>query len=442
MTFGSNGATAAVFNLMPDSDPPDPTDPFPGLVKAVSYFFEVCAYRAVPPDYGLYSGRCRSSTVRAVDVSGPPVSLVKNPLVYQALAIGLTWAAPSDTGAGSSFPEPAVLQYEVQLSADSEFTSVYTNRTTTTVSAVLASLPKGATFYCRVRAVTVAGRGNFSSVIGPLTVQGLSTAPRDLALISGRDSSGLFVSASWNLPSDTGDLTNLEVPVTSYAIDFSNHSDFSFGVVSFTTSTNQFDSRFTGTSQASQTMKTLVQTNQGNLLYCRVSARTVYGLGAVSNTASRTIVAAPGAPTQAVMRVSGPLQLNLSWVPPADKGAGVGKTYPLTQYLIYVYQGPSSTSPYDSVTVDGSATFVILSSFQSSSLSRGSLYSASVWSVNDVGQSSTASAAQQTAVGLSSAPEQVILCSYETGSSCSLTSSAGGSVSASGFAPAGPLSLW
>jgi hypothetical protein len=74
------------------------------------------------------------------------------------------------------------------------------NKTTTTVSAVLASLPKGATFYCRVRAVTVAGRGNFSSVIGPLTVQGLSTAPRDLALISGRDSSGLFVSASWNLP--------------------------------------------------------------------------------------------------------------------------------------------------------------------------------------------------------------------------------------------------
>ena len=438
------GSDAAVFSLMDQSsepsDDPDPSDPFPGLIKGNLYTVTVCAYKSLPPNFQIAVGKCKSATTFAADISSPPLSLGTTPYFFQPLAVGLSWATPIDTGLGS-VSTLAVLRYEVQLSTDPGFLSVMQNTTVMTTSAVISGQKRGATIYSRVRAVTLAGPGNFSSVCGPVTVCGLSAEPSNLSMVTGKDSSGLYVSATWSVPSDTGDLSNLAVLVASYAVDFSNSSDFSSGTVSFVTSSPQFDSRYS--SPNTPTLRLLIQANQGNLIYCRVSARTVYGLGSASGTVSRTIAAPPGPPALLAFSASGPLRLNLSWAPPADKGAGVGKSYPLVQYRITLSRG-SAIGPavYDTVLVPPEATNAVFSSFQGSPLARGVVYTASIWSVNDVGASASASVAQQAAVGLSSAPAQVVLCAYDGGSSCSIGSGIVGSAGSSALGAAGPSSLW
>jgi hypothetical protein len=410
------------------------TDPFPTLVKGKTYSFELCSFSIVLSSCSV-GGKCNKLlSLIAADVPGPPLALERSSNFYQALTIGLKWTNPADT---ISIP---ILRYEIEASNISDFSSFVQSANSSIAEVAISAPMKGTQYYCRVRAVTAVGRGMFSAIYGPIVSNSTPSSPSMLTLLAGEDTNGnLFLASTWSIPDDTGDFTNTAIDVIVYELDFSNSSSFAGRMVSVAKAPalsskmiTTFDSRVD--SIAGTGMQDLIKNNKGQTIFCRVRARTAYGVSSNSSVLSRKLAGLPGTPISVKVQLAqAPLALNISWAPPPDKGGGVGNDYSLLRYQIQLRKG--STSEFDTYLVDPNRVFLAISTFRNLSLIRGDTYIASIFAENDVGLSRTEAAIQQEVVGLSSPPDQVVLCSFDGGS----LSSGGGTLTVES---AGPLNLW
>ncbi len=409
------------------------TDPFPNLVKGETYSFDLCSFSTVLLSCKV-GGKCKSLSLVAADVPGPPLSLERNISFYQPLRIGLKWTNPADTTSN------LILRYEIEASNKSDFSSFVQSTNSSTAEVAISAPIKGSQYYCRVRAVTSVGRGMFSAIYGPITSNSTPSSPSMLTLLAGEDTNGnLFLATTWSIPDDTGDFTNTAIDVIFYELDFSNSSSFAGRMVSVakvpalsSKMITTFDSRVD--SLADTGMQDLIKNSKGQTIFCRIRARTEYGVSSNSFTFSQKLAGLPGTPISVKVQVAqAPLALNISWAPPPDTGGGVGNDYSLLQYRIQLTKG--SNSEFDTYLVAPNRVFLAISTFRNMSLVRGDTYAASLFAENDVGLSRTAATIQQEVVGLSSPPDQVVLCSFDGGS----LSSGGGTFM---VGPAGPLNLW
>ncbi len=408
------------------------TDPFPALVKGISYTFDLCSFSSLLSTCTI-GGKCKTITLTAEDIPGPPLDLKQKKDFYQALTIGLTWKIPIGTTSTS------ILRYEIEASSYSDFSSLVQSSSSILTEVSVAAPTKGANYYCRVRAVTTVGRGEFS-VYGPVISNSTPSAPSTISLVAGEDSNGnLFLATTWSIPADTGDFTNTAIDVISYELDFSNSSSFASKTVSVSKApslskiTTTYDSKVDSISDPA--MQDLIKHNKGQIIFCRVRSRTLYGLSNNSSVVSRKLAGLPGIPESVKLSVLVGQALpafNLSWVPPTDKGGGASNDYPLLRYRIQLKK--TSATIFDTILVDPDVRFIIISKYQNMSLVRGDTYIAVILAENDVGMGA-GFIVQQDAVGLSSTPEQVVLCSFGGGSLIGV----GGAVS---VGPAGPLNLW
>jgi hypothetical protein len=396
------------------------------LWKGTRYTVTVVCYNAsysqtatTPPD-DVYSDGVHAT---AAAESGPPRNLVLS-LLPQNVALSGLWTEPLDLGLGLLEPFE-ILYYSLECSTSSNFSQIagISNVSGTQLTASLQGLTIGRSYFCRVRAVTAAGEGNYSQISGPQLLLGPPSQPVIMSSSSARDSNGMRLTVTWQLPVDTGDSTSSVVLVDQYQVQISNSSSFTYSF-SETISPDpslsanrqqQLISYNTGNSQ-SLTLMAAIQTWLGSFVFIRVRARTAQGLGNFSAIQSQIIGGSPGAPGQVVLAVSGPLSFNLSWSPPADKGIGPGRAYSLINYIIQLTNAQNLVA---NLIVDANMTSITIVDFQGSALVRGQKYTAAVQASNDLGTGPLSASQQSVAIGPSQAPANVILCPYNGGTSCS-----------------------
>jgi subtilisin family serine protease len=126
--------------------------PFTGLTVGTAYRASIVAVNAV--------GASPVATSASVTAATTPSAVRNVKVSYPAsLTTQLSWSAPSSTG-GS-----AILRYEFRHTTSSDtsswtaWTSTGTNR-----SATISGIPRGATRYAQIRAVTAAGAGTVTQV--------------------------------------------------------------------------------------------------------------------------------------------------------------------------------------------------------------------------------------------------------------------------------------
>ena len=303
----------------------------------------------------------------AVDVSGPPSSATLcayNASIFVspgscsvpagALGLRLTWSKPLDSGAGAGVVSStsAVLSYQALIFSSASFSTVLaaTNvsaASTANFSYVFTGLSRDTTYWCRVRAMTVVGFGLNASTGGQVAVN-VSSPPTLTSLGSkyvANNSFQLFL--SWNQPIDTGAAAAAGVVVLAYKISIS--TDPSFQNVSstfteiFTVVPTPVTVGYIPQQASSVTYNTSTVVSKGTF-YARVFAITAAGASAGSNVNSLKITGFPGAPTQVLLALTGPLQLTLSWQAPTDLGAGVGVPYTQVMYQYYLWSWSGSQS--------------------------------------------------------------------------------------------------
>lgn len=291
-------------------------------------------------------------------------------------------------------------------------------------------LVKGQRYYARVRAYTIVGYGNYSSVSGPQMAVDVPAPPSITSLSVGSTSGLYYFVVNWNAPTDTGDFTSTRIPITSYSVELSNSSSFPaallFSAQVFSTA-GQSSATF-NTQTGTSAMSSFVQKGLGTVFYFRVRATSIMGTSNNSDTANRSIANTPSSPASLRVSLSGPLSLLVSWAPPTNLGAGVGVPYPLLQYAVTL-QPAGSYATYV-VYAPASASQVVVSDWQGAPLVRGQGYYVTVQAQSDVGLGALYLPQQYiVAAGLSTAPTGVTLCPSFVNSMCSGYPSAAGPLS-------------
>ena len=368
----------------------------------------------------------------ATALAGPPLALViASVVVSDQVALSISWSAPLDQGLGQS-QTVNILNFSLQISQAANFSQIdiATNVAGSQRSTQIQGLIKGRSYYCRIRALTAAGAGDFSDIVGPQTALGLPVPPVILSSMSGRGTSGLYVQLTWQLPGDTGDSTSSLVLIDQYQVQVSNYSNFDAFVFletiipdqSLSAQQQQQKISFDSSSSQSSTLKTMIQRSLGTIIYLRVRARSAKGWSEYSSVQHQIVGGSPGLPEDVVLVVYGSLSFNLSWNPPKDKDMGPGNPYPLLRYVVRIKDSNSIESVQ---TVSATTTYAVITNFADSPLVRGEKYSAEVQAVNDLGASAFASSVNSVgfAVGISTPPANVVLCSYGGGSSCMIGTS-------------------
>ena len=433
-SFAIGGTTLSGFVYFGTYPPPNIPTSLGQLQKGIQYTTIVLCFSSSdsPPTSLLtYDIPPNGETATAATQSGAPQNLVLTTLPQQ-IALSASWSAPVDTGLGPSIYFQ-ILHYSVELSLSSNFAMLVSvsNISSSQLSAALTGLSKGKTYFCRLRAFTLAGAGNYSQFAGPQTVLGLPSAPTIISSTSGRETTGLRISVTWQLPQDTGDSTSNLILVDQYQVEISNASTLTSSlfvatvVPDLSLSAASQDQLITFDTSASQSagLNNMIQNSLGSFVYIRVRAHTSLGWGDFSKNQSQIVGSSPGVPGQVELTVCGILSLNLSWNPPQDKGIGPGRFYALTDY---VAQLKNSLNVEILISVAPNASSILIESFQDMALTRGQTYYANVQAVNNLGASAFSSSSSQSsamAVGLSLPPNPVLLCSYSGGTSCAIGSS-------------------
>ena len=404
---------------------------FMGVAKGTVY---TAAIQTINAD-GTSSPFSTSFQVAAAELSSPPVgvtlcsaSATACPpgvsLTPQPLSLTAAWAIPLDTGRGASLAAD-ILFYSIELSTSSNFSLIsYTRKAphSTPLRFQVGGLVKSTRYYCRIRAVTAAGYSNYSDIAGPRTVLDISSPPIVNSVTASSAGSAFYLAITWSIPSDTGDHTNTLVAISEYDIEISNSSDFSqagsfFSVTQVIPGANQqsflFDTRY-----GSSNLNAYVSNGLGKSMFMRIRAKSVLGFSNYSTVQSVRLVNTPSAPTSLTIAKPTVLTLQLSWSTPADNGLGAGVSYPLTQYAIQI-QTILPAVTYPLLFTGPNQTQLVISSLQDSPLTRGVLYYITVQALNDVGSGPWFSPQPSAyAVGLSTAPNSVNLCSFDATVTC------------------------
>lgn len=78
----------------------------------------------------------------------------------------------------------------------------------------------------------------------------------------------------------------------------------------------------------------------------RLIATNAVGRGQWSEWGSVVVASPPGPPTAVLATVAGPLSVNVTWIPPRDRGVGEGVAYPITGYGVICVLSAGGGSRY------------------------------------------------------------------------------------------------
>jgi hypothetical protein len=177
-----------------------------GLPKGTTLWARVYAHNDV--GYGPPSSPV-SFTTGTTAPGAPGAAVVSNIGPTQAFA---QWAAPSDMGGAP------LIRYELDRATNSSFSQDLVTTGVTSTSLNMTGLAKNRTYYLRVRAVTSAGNGSYSSTTSFTTS---STVPGPPATPTVGTVTPTTAAISWSAPSDTGGLS-----ITGYDVQRSTSPNF------------------------------------------------------------------------------------------------------------------------------------------------------------------------------------------------------------------------
>jgi len=280
--------------------------------------------------------------------------------------IDVSWGAPSDDGGA------IVTGYRIQYSTSSNFSSPVNIDQGTSRSRTITGLTPGVRYYFRVAARNaVTNSANTTSVWSAsrniVVVGVLPSAPRNLGLSSPSPGS---LTATWQAPSNTGDGS-----FQGYNIQFATNSSFTAGVINVTL--------------GNVTSHTRSNLNFGTTYFVRVRARTSFGQGPYSNTASRLVAATIPNPPPAC-NASSPFigGASVTWSTPTFNGGSAITGYRVDYSLVSNFSSGVTTL---SLGVTNSTTI--------SNLQQGATYFFRVRAVNAVGQSGNSPTASTLILG-------------------------------------------
>lgn len=252
----------------------------------------------------------------------------------------------------------------------------------------VTDLPTLTKFYLRIHAQNDAGGGPWSHVTSD-TVLDVPTAPVATLVESKETAVNAyhFILLYFDPVESSGDGTRDLVPINYYEGELSNSSGFpshyliSQQLSSPSSSQTSFTWRLpaiTDDTTPAPSGIELLELNQ--TYYLRVRAVSDIGEGNWSEVVSKVFVRTPGAPTDLVVNVTGPLSFNVSWTAPGGVlsfGAGSGVYYGSVLYDYALYEA-SNANPTVTATVDQSVTSLYLTS-----LTKGTRYYLRVRARND-----------------------------------------------------------
>jgi hypothetical protein len=330
----------------------------------------------------------------------------------------LVWGPPADSGAGVGIePAQPVLFYVGEISSNTTFSKLAGNITiansqVSAFSCVFQNLTKGVQYYARVRAITALGAGEDSNITTGQTAVDLPKPPALITNVtSGSDSLIPYLRLSWRPSPDSGGGSALNASLT-YLVEASEVLGFAVAVA-------------TGNTSGLSLKLASPALQRGKVYYLRVwSLNAVGKSSSPSDVTGWLLVGTPGIPTNVSMAVTGPLQLRLSWSAPLELGVGSGAVYPVTYLVVIVMAGGLP------INVSTSSTSIMIPGV----VTKGTIYNASVYAVNDAesGISAVSQMVTAMALDLSGPPFSARLCAYNA----SVLASAGAC-----SVPTGPLTL-
>lgn len=257
--------------------------------------------RAVPAGNQNGPGGTNSSTyweilTAGITVAGTPSSVAAAAGNGQAT---VTWIAPQDGGS-------AITTYQVQYRLDGGSFSQSQQVNVNGIVAVVTGLSNGSLYQFRVRAVTLAGNGSWSSTASA-TPQAETPSPPNLS-VSPADGA---INANWNDPDDGG------AAVTGFRLEWDSNSNF----------TSPASANLGSTLNA----HSVTGLSNGFTYYLRIRAVNSRGNGDWSATVTAMpeeavpgVPSVPPTPTATAWNA----QVTLSWNAPADNGSPItGYTY-------------------------------------------------------------------------------------------------------------------
>jgi titin len=315
-----------------------------GLTNGTAYVFRVLAKNVAGSSSN--SSTSSSSTPRTVPTTpGQPV------LTAGDRQILVTWTAPSSNG-GSAITDYTIERYP-NIAGSLAWGGI-TDGVSTATTFTNTGLTNGQAYYYRVYAVNAAGSSVVSTQSNWVAPVGTTVAPTSVAGTAGNTQ----VSLTWTAPASNGGT------ISDYTIQYSSDSGSTWTTFSDTVSAT-----------ASVTVTGLTN---GTAYVFRVAATNQAGLGAYSsNSAVRTPVGAPGAPTNLV-GVAGNAQVALTWTAPVSNGGSV-----ITDYVIRYATAAAPTSWTTFTDTVSTATSVTVTG-----LTNGTPYVFSVAAKNAVGTGS------------------------------------------------------
>jgi len=376
------------------------------LLKGTTYY---AAVSAVNDAEGGISRASQSPPKTVIDSSGPPSSTMLcsfDAWFYPTagtckktgpLSLMLTWAKPSDSGAGEGIvtPETTILAYEISLSNDGLFLK---NISTLQVNAIssqsmthtFTGLLRDVMYWARIRAITSIGPGMYTVSDGQLSTD--TPGPPQLLTVQSKTTSATgrpHISVSWSIPNDLGS-NNATCLILSYTLTVSNDSSFptsSDGTFAETATMFQLPLQAGDTVAQRQIIQylTIRSVQKGLAYFLRVQATNGVGGGQNSNVMQVLITGYPGQPNGVTIMVSGPLALLVVWSPPVDLGAGENVQYDdlVYEFVTWSWLLGSKSAPFPTLInwkqVPGGAN---VTSLQISNLSKGLVYKVAIRAVN------------------------------------------------------------
>jgi large repetitive protein len=337
------------------------------LTNGLSYFYRISVVTE--------AGNGISSILRINPASRPSAPTITNSSVGTGSS-SIAWSAPTDNGG------LVITGYRVRINSGAQFETITASTTpiSAQISASAASisgLTNGTTYTVEVAAVTSGGViGETATVI--VTPYGLPTAVGSLSAISSSNTATL----SWNAPSTDGGS-----PLTGYLIEKSSDAS--------TWST-------VATAQANDSTFIAGSLTNGTTYIFRIAAINSIGNGPYATVSAKPL-GAPSAPQSIVANASDG-QIALTWMPPTSDGGTS-----ILGSIITISDGATS----ETLTVQGTITTSIITTFGGAALINGTTYTLSVAATNgSVGMSS----ASVTAIPAAIAEAVLNLVATQTGS--------------------------
>ena len=318
------------------------------------------------PIYQIYSYNLAGETELQTMVQGSTVSLANAPTNLQVTngitQAQLTWTVSSDLGGGNNMGS-AIYRSTDNLNwtleaQQSSTTPAYTDTTANVL---------GQTYYYKVATVNEAGIGAQSSSAS-VTIADSPDAPTGL---TATPAAGKVVVLDWTIPNDNG------AAIASYSVDRSADGGTTWGNVA-TVNTNQW----TDTDQAK-----LI----GTTYFYQVSATNSVGVSPESASANALVGDVPDAVTVISATAQVNYEIDVVWTAPNDN------SYAISSYDLYQDDGINNLKVYT-----GPNT-----SFTSTGLTAGTIYSYNAVATNALGVSPTGTSDVATAGDIPSAPSNL-----------------------------------